>query len=95
MTKKVRFIGIQEASALTGLSETTLRRGVETGRFLAIKSGGDSGKFLFDEAMLLKVLQDEALGRVKNDERRSYLASLFKDDDEADDNKPQSATITI
>lgn len=93
MTKKVRFIGIQEASALTGLSDTTLRRGVETGRFLAIKSGGDSGKFLFDEAMLLKVLQDEALGRVKDDERRSYLASLFKDDD--DEIKPQSSTFTI
>lgn len=93
MTKKVRFIGIQEASEITGLSETTLRRGVETGRFLAIKSGGDSGKFLFDEAMLLKVLQDEALGRVKNDERRSYLASLFKDDD--DEIKPQSSTFTI
>ena len=93
MTKKVRFIGIQEASALTGLSETTLRRGVETGRFLAIKSGGDSGKFLFDEAMLLKVLQDEALGRVKNDERRSYLASLFEDEEDEEIN--QSASFTI
>ena len=95
MTKKVRFIGIQEASEITGLSETTLRKGVESGRFLAIKSGGKAGKYLFDEAMLLKVLQDEALGRVKDSKRRSYLASLFKDDDEADDNKPQSATITI
>lgn len=93
MTKKVRFIGIQEASEITGLSETTLRRGVETGRFLAIKSGGDSGKFLFDEAMLLKVLQDEALGRVKNDERRSYLASLFKDDDDEEINPSASFTI--
>ena len=93
MTKKVRFIGIQEASEITGLSETTLRKGVESGRFLAIKSGGNSGKFLFDEAMLLKVLQDEALGRVKNDERRSYLASLFKDDD--DEIKPQSSTFTV
>ena len=93
MTKKVRFIGIQEASEITGLSETTLRRGVETGRFLAIKSGGDSGKFLFDEAMLLKVLQDEALGRVKDSKRRSYLASLFKDDD--DEINPQSSTFTV
>ena len=93
MTKKVRFIGIREASEITGLSETTLRRGVETGRFLAIKSGGDSGKFLFDEAMLLKVLQDEALGRVKNDERRSYLASLFKDEEDEEIN--QSASFTI
>jgi hypothetical protein len=93
MSKKVRFIGIQEASEITGLSETTLRRGVETGRFLAIKSGGDSGKFLFDEAMLLKVLQDEALGRVKNDERRSYLASLFKDEEDEEIN--QSASFTI
>jgi hypothetical protein len=92
MSKKVRFIGIQEASEITGLSETTLRRGVETGRFLAIKSGGDSGKFLFDEAMLLKVLQDEALGRVKDSKRRSYLASLFKDDD--DEINP-SASFTI
>ncbi|WP_058486882.1 MerR family transcriptional regulator [Defluviitalea phaphyphila] len=95
MSKKVRFIGIQEASDITGLSLTTLRRGVESGRFLAIKSGGDKGRYLFDEALLLKTLQDEALSRVKNDERRSYLASLFKDDDEADDSKPQSATITI
>ena len=93
MRKKVRFIGIQEASALTGLSETTLRRGVETGRFLAIKSGGDSGKFLFDEAMLLKVLQDEALGRVKDSKRRSYLASLFKDDDDEEINPSASFTI--
>jgi hypothetical protein len=93
MSKKVRFIGIQEASALTGLSLTTLRRGVESGRFLAIKSGGDKGRYLFDEALLLKTLQDEALGRVKDDERRSYLASLFKDDD--DEIKPQSSTFTI
>ena len=93
MTKKVRFIGIQEASEITGLSETTLRKGVESGRFLAIKSGGNSGKFLFDEAMLLKVLQDEALGRVKNDERRSYLASLFKDDDDEEINPSASFTI--
>lgn len=93
MTKKVRFIGIQEASDITGLSETTLRKGVESGRFLAIKSGGKAGKYLFDEAMLLKVLQDEALGRVKNDERRSYLASLFKDDD--DEINSQSSTFTI
>lgn len=94
MSKKVRFIGIQEASALTGLSLTTLRRGVESGRFLAIKSGGDKGRYLFDEALLLKTLQDEALGRVKNDERRSYLASLFKDDED-DEIKPQSSTFTI
>lgn len=94
MTKKVRFINIQEASEITGLSETTLRRGVETGRFLAIKSGGDNGKFLFDKAMLLKVLQDEQLGRVKDSKRRSYLASLFKDEED-DEIKPQSSTFTI
>lgn len=93
MTKKVRFIGIQEASALTGLSLTTLRRGAESGRFLAIKSGGDKGRYLFDEAMLLKVLQDEGLGRVKDDERRSYLASLFKDDDDEEINPSASFTI--
>jgi hypothetical protein len=93
MSKKVRFIGIQEASEITGLSETTLRRGVEKGRFLAIKSGGDKGRYLFDEALLLKTLQDEALGRVKDDERRSYLASLFKD--EKDEEINQSASFTI
>jgi hypothetical protein len=93
MSKKVRFIGIQEASALTGLSLTTLRRGVESGRFLAIKSGGDKGRYLFDEALLLKTLQDEALGRVKDDERRSYLASLFKDDDDEEINPSASFTI--
>ena len=35
----------------------------------------------------------KALGRVKNDERRSYLASLFKDDD--DEINPQSSTFTV
>lgn len=94
MTKKVRFIGIQEAADLTGLSVTTLRRGVDSGRFAAIKSGGDSGKYLFDEAMLLKTLRDEALGRVKDGERRSYLANLFKVDDDTEI-KPQSSTFTI
>ena len=93
MTKKVRFIGIQEASEITGLSLTTLRRGVESGRFLAIKSGGDKGRYLFDEAMLLKTLQDEALGRVKDDERRSYLASLFKDEEDEEINPSASFTI--
>jgi hypothetical protein len=93
MTKKVRFIGIQEASEITGLSLTTLRRGVESGRFLAIKSGGDKGRYLFDEALLVKTLQDEALGRVKDSKRRSYLASLFKDDDDEEINPSASFTI--
>ena len=93
MTKKVRFIGIQEASELTNLSVTVLREGVKSGRFPAIKSGGKAGKYLFDEAMLLKVLQDEALGRVKDDERRSYLASLFKDDDDEEINPSASFTV--
>ncbi len=65
MTKKLKFIGTQEAADLTGLSEEVLRRGVKSGRFAAIKAGGNNGKYLFDEAMLLKTLEDEALSRVK------------------------------
>jgi len=93
VTKKVRFIGIQEAADLTGLSVTTLRQGVESDRFVAIKSGGDSGKYLFDEAMLLKTLEDESLSRVKDGKRRSYLASLFKKEEDEEINPSASFTI--
>lgn len=89
------YIGIQAASDLTGLSVQTLRRGAESGRFAVIRAGGgDKGKLLFDRKKLLKRLRDESFGIVKNEKQRSYLASLFDDDDDKSDSKPSSATFT-
>ena len=84
------FIGIKEASELTGLSVTTLRRGVHSGRFPAIRANSSQGKILFAPEGLLQVLRQEALDNLlkptgfedeaeEKEEPRSYLASLFDD----------------
>ena len=41
-----KFIGIKEASELRGLSVTTLRRGVHSGRLPAIRANKAQGKIL-------------------------------------------------
>lgn len=85
-----KFIGIKEASELTGLSVTTLRRGVHSGRFPAIRANSSQGKILFAPEGLLQVLRQEALDNLlkptgfedeaeEKEEARSYLASLFDD----------------
>lgn len=82
-----KFIGIQEAAELTGLSVTTLRRGVRSGRFPAIRANRSQGKILFHPEALSQVLRQEALDNLvkptgfeeEKEEPRSYLASLFDD----------------
>ena len=83
-----KFIGIQEAAELTGLSVTTLRRGVHSGRLPAIRANKAHGKILFSTEALLQVLRQEALNNLLNptgfeeeekEEQRSHLASLFDD----------------
>jgi len=85
-----KFIGIKEASELTGLSVATLRRGVHSGRFPAIRANSSQGKILFAPEGLLQVLRQEALDNLlkptgfedeaeEKEEPRSYLASLFDD----------------
>lgn len=87
-----KFIGIKEASELTGLSVTTLRRGVHSGRFPAIRANSSQGKILFAPEGILQVLRQEALDNLlkptgfedevekkEKEEPRSYLASLFDD----------------
>ena len=84
-----KFIGIKEAAELTGLSVTTLRRGVHSGRLPAIRANKAQGKILFSTEALLQVLRQEALNNLLNptgfedeeekEEPRSHLASLFDD----------------
>ena len=83
-----KFIGIKEAAELTGLSVTTLRRGVHSGRFPAIRANKSQGKILFSTEALLQILRQEALNNLLNPtgfeeeekgEPRSHLASLFDD----------------
>lgn len=93
MSKKIRFIGIQEAADITGLSVTTLYRGVQEGRFPVVRTATDAGKILFDEQMLLETLRSEALDSVKSRETKSYLARLFKKEEDEEIN--QSASFTI
>lgn len=56
-----QYTNISETSHLTGLSITTLRRGVRSGRFPHVRVGGTPrGKLLFDLQSLAQVLADEA-----------------------------------
>ncbi len=85
MTAKKVLITVKEASELTNLSITTLRRGVKTGRFPALRSGGEKSKhskILFDERMLLKALQGEVLNNVKNEQHRCFLETLSQDEED-------------
>ena len=85
-----KFIDIKEAAELTGLSVPTLRRGVHSGRFPAIRANRSQGKILFATEALLQILTQEALNNLlkptgfeaeKEDKKepRSYLAGLFDD----------------
>lgn len=58
MAKKV---SITEAAEATGLSVASLRRGVKSGRFPAIRAGSsETGKLLFDIARIEQRLEQEA-----------------------------------
>ena len=58
-TNNSKLIGVKEASELTGLSATTLRRGAKSGRFHHTRTSTKHSKILFNEAVLLKTLRDE------------------------------------
>lgn len=94
MKEKVSFISVQEASEITGLSETIIRDGAKSGRFPAIRSSSKHSKILIDKQMLLQTLRNESLGNVKSGEKRSYLASLFQDPVDDEEITPPSATFT-
>ena len=56
-----QYVNIQEASKLVGLSVISLRRGVKTGRFPAIRVGGTpKSKLFFDLQDLAQALANEA-----------------------------------
>lgn len=97
MTTEKMYISIQEAHKLTGLSVSALRNGIENERFSAVRAGGgDNGKWLIDRKKLLKRLDDEASGLIKEGEveQVSYLASLFQKPADDEDITPPSATFT-
>lgn len=56
-----QYVSIQEASKIVGLSVISLRRGVKSGRFPAIRVGNTpKGKLMFDLTDLVLVLATEA-----------------------------------
>ena len=55
-----QYIDIKEVSRSVGLSVTSIRRGIRTGRFPYIRSGSTPrGKLLFDLDKIFKVLETE------------------------------------
>lgn len=64
-TNNSKLIGVKEASELTGLSVTTLRRGAHSGRFKHTRTSTKHSKIMFHEASLLKALQDEMSKKTK------------------------------
>lgn len=63
----MRLVTLQEASKLTGISVTSLRRGIKIGRFPAIHSGvGEKrSKILMDVELLEQVLKQEAYASLR------------------------------
>lgn len=99
-----RLITLKEASELTGLSITSLRRGIHSGRFPAVRANTSQGKLLINEELLQEVLRNEAINNLRNcnmgkdtpepkAQPRSYLADLFKDDDMEKELKVSSTFI--
>lgn len=83
------LISIEQAANLLGLSVTTLRRGVASGRFPHTRANLEGGKLLFDADLLQQVIQRELYASIKHTHRgfseadepvqpRSALADLFK-----------------
>ena len=79
-TKKRKFINIQEAAEILGISVSTVRRGVEDGRFPAIRAGAKQGKILFDREMLLEMLRNEAIGNLAEGKAKELSSKSFTTD---------------
>lgn len=83
-----RLISIQEASNLTGLSVTTLRRGVASGRLPATRANKSMGKIMFDPDLLAQVLRNELYSNIRNGggwksfEEKNYDESFEPNDTE-------------
>lgn len=76
-----RLISIHEASHQTGLSVTTLRRGVASGRFPATRAGANHslGKIMFDPELLAQVLRNEVLSNIRiNENWKAESSTLDK-----------------
>lgn len=57
----VQYKPIKEVSAVVGISVTSLRRGIKSGRFGFIRAGVGKGKLLLDVEAVVKQLDFEAL----------------------------------
>lgn len=60
-----QFVGIDEASKITGLSQYLLRKGVKSKRFPAFQLGR-GGKYLLDLRQLVLILASEAMSNVQS-----------------------------
>ena len=56
-----QYRDLKEVSAAVGISVTSLRRGIKTGRFKFIRAGQGAGKILLDVEAVAKQLDYEAL----------------------------------
>ena len=81
-----KLINIQQASELSGLSVTTLRRRVAAGTLPYTRSNTSTqrGKILFNEELLMKALESEIIGNLSTCDtttatpKPSELSQLFK-----------------
>lgn len=75
-----RFVTIQQASELCGLSVTTIRRRVTQGTLPALRVNTSMGKLLFDPDQLMGVLRKESISnlrdhRTKDDRKPKYTCT--------------------
>ena len=91
-----KLVSITQAAELTGISVTSLRRGVASGRLPALRANSQAGKLLFDPNLLMQVLRQEACNNIRScnmgDDTQepveasntSCLAGLFKQSEDTD-----------
>jgi len=87
-----KLISITQASELTGLSVTTIRRRIASGSLPYTRANAQQGKLLFDAELLQQVLRQEVYNNLRGcsmeddvqeqAQPTSYLASLFKPSDD-------------
>ncbi len=61
------LISITEAAQLTGISVSSLRRGVHSGRFPVTRANLKTGKLLFNVELLQEVLRQEAYSNLRRE----------------------------
>ncbi len=101
-----KLVSITELATLTGLSVSSIRRRLSAGTLPYTRTNSQYGKIMFDPELIQQVLRQEAYGNLKScsmddlepeieSKRLSYLASLFKDDDQDKNITPPSATLRL